>query len=364
MINIFFDNKWNLSFFKNLVISNIKNINFVDISDFDTDCIEQNEYYIGYSHNISDKIIEFKKTLEEKKIDHNKIVGNIYCHNLTNNKYLARKLIPSLNTIYYYPVYSDMKNLPNEINKKMIFKPIEGGGSNGIFVFDNNITNNPYYDNKSNLIGIVEEYINPKFRKFALDGFVYNYEIYHYCISENVYHKSNPEKFDYCLTPVMNLSKSIVKLMWEKYDLILNFLINNGLNNQFCDIEVFLIDEKEIKIEIMEINCRTFTNQLPIFTKLFSDNSMFEISCKLIKNENPNISKNFYDKIIENKDGNVGISKFYYDLNIEDDVIKNENLCYYKIDNFCSHIYSVAETLEICLKNSKIFYEELKSNCI
>ena len=49
MINIFFDNKWNLSFFKNLVISNIKNINFVDISDFDTDCIEQNEYYIGSS---------------------------------------------------------------------------------------------------------------------------------------------------------------------------------------------------------------------------------------------------------------------------------------------------------------------------
>ena len=53
-------------------------------------------------------------------------------------------------------------------------------------------------------------------------------------------------------------------------------MVARGVDNQFVDLEAFVLDapavsegEGSVVIKTMEVNCRTFCNQLPIFSKLF-----------------------------------------------------------------------------------------------
>merc|ERR1712226_725883 len=59
----------------------------------------------------------------------------------------------------------------------------------------------PYLD--PNIVGLSEEYVPAEIRRsvVGIDGFVHDGEIYHYCISDNVYDEKNVEKFDCIVTP-------------------------------------------------------------------------------------------------------------------------------------------------------------------
>ena len=197
---------------------------------------------------------------------------------------------------------------------KSIFKPINSNSSSGIKVIDyNQQIQNEYYKKcifesnvmshchifseikdyfDSSIIGIIEEYIDPLSIKVSVDGFISNKNINHYCISENVYYSDKCEEFNYLVTPCQSINDNEIQKCWELYDKVIKQLINRGLNNQFCDIEMFVIrDRNKFQVKVMEINCRAFSNQLPIFSMLYKENSMFNIAQKLLFKDDVSILK-------------------------------------------------------------------------
>lgn len=124
------------------------------------------------------------------------------------------------------------------------------------------------------IVGLVEAYVHPASCRcvVSIDGFVKDGTIIHYCISDNVYDKDAPEVFDSLITPSQRVGEVEISACWAKYDVIVSDLIRRGVNNQFINIEAFVVNDDgsaeeggggsrgEVKIVCMEVNCRTYCN--------------------------------------------------------------------------------------------------------
>ena len=129
----------------------------------------------------------------------------------------------------------------------------------------------------------MEEYVAPESRRVVvgIDGYVWNGNIYHYGISDNVYKEKEgkPEGFSHLVTPSQRLTAKDIEACWGKCDTVANDLVRRGLNNQFLDVEAFILDdtiEGSIVVKTMEVNARTNANQLPMFSQLFGGDSGFD----------------------------------------------------------------------------------------
>jgi hypothetical protein len=142
----------------------------------------------------------------------------------------------------------------------------------------------PYID--ASLVGLVEEYISPSDRvTVSIDGFVAHGQIHHYCISENIYKDDTPEEFDCLLTPA-RLRGDVAERCWALYNKVATDLVLRGLDNQFLDVEAFILPGD--RVEVMEVNCRTFSNQLPVFCMLFGrTGDMFSAALDLLQDKLP-----------------------------------------------------------------------------
>ena len=382
---LLFTKKWRIEFFETFLIPELDKEIFV-------------EYFDIYQNNFTEtkKILNLEKlhdsfqclglfddamnilSLVLYELNINNLKGtNFLSYQITSNKLCARSLLYGCETVKFDKITNNQENIQN-LGKKSIFKPINSSSSFGIKIIDSNeIIKNPYYQQEiidsnilntcknfkelepyfsESIVGIIEEYIDPKSIKVSVDGFISNKKINHYSISENVYFDNNNEEFDYLVTPSQNISISERIKCWLLYDKVIEQLINRGLNNQFCDIEMFIIrSNKESVIKIMEINCRAFSNQLPIFSMIYSQNSMFNISQKLLFLDEFTISENL------NNNGLIGVCLYRPSIKNKDNIINKHNITYYKVSDDISHIYSIGNDFETIYKNCLDFYDSLKS---
>jgi len=189
------------------------------------------------------------------------------------------------------------------------FKPVAGCGSKGVFycktgdIIANPLkgltagssssdivqklatsyeVTHPFLDNK--LVGLVEEYVNPAGRHIlAFDGFVHNGKIHHYCICDNVYLEEDPEDFDRMVVPSQVAPEGSPAAIagWKLFDEVVGDLVKKGLDNQFVDLETFLLPDG--RVVMMELNCRTDCNPSPLFGRVYgADNDCFSTAIDLL----------------------------------------------------------------------------------
>ena len=259
--------------------------------------------------------------------------ANFLCYQLATNKLACRKLVAGCSSMKAEPVMSDDVNLP-DLGVEGFFKPLAECGSKGVFRVEkgafvanplkgtlNPISKvsdrvkellshvkelEPYNDHK--LVGLVEEYANPeKRRTVSIDGWLHDGKVHHYAISENIYVQGAPEKFDSLVTPAPFVSAAIEKKLWHLYDTVAGDMIRRGLCNQFFDVEAFIFPDGNVAV--MEVNCRTFSNQLPIFGQVF-EYDMFSAAIDLLGNEAPGIDEDAAH-YTPSPNGKIGVCTYY-----------------------------------------------------
>ena len=100
--------------------------------------------------------------------------------------------------------------------------------------------------------------------------------------------EGKPDEFSHLVTPSQRLTTQEIAACWQKYDIICFDLVQHGLNNQFLDVEAFILKQRSstshsedtsinsIVVKTMEVNARTFCNQLPMFSQLFGNETGFD----------------------------------------------------------------------------------------
>ena len=236
-----------------------------------------------------------------------------------------------------------------------------------------------------NIVGIVEEYVDPQNRRsvVSIDGFVCRGEVFHFCISDNVYKVDDPDKFDSLVSPSQRLSECEIRACWAKYDAVLADLLARGVDNQFVDVEAFVlasppdgIANTPVEVRTMEVNCRTFCNQMPIFSRLFGGESgegcMFSAAVDLLLGSKPPISQCFATKVVIPCDSSqnvtacrhVGVCAYAPLLAGCPSLVESESrdATYYGVDGFPAHVYVVsAEGEAAARQRCDDFYAELRT---
>lgn len=61
--------------------------------------------------------------------------------------------------------------------------------------------------------------------------------------------------FDYVVTPSQRLTKSEIKACWDKFDSVIEELIQRGLEKQFIQIEAFVLntDDDHVLVKLLEV---------------------------------------------------------------------------------------------------------------
>jgi hypothetical protein len=254
----------------------------------------------------------------------NNLTGaHFLCCQLAANKLACRKLVDGCDSIQAEGVYSNDEFLPQLVKDEKLltgfFKPLAECGSKGVFKVDENLqvsnplkgTTNPFTRfptkvkelllgpgaNKEtaeedtvhvqfqtelfpyfseNLVGIVEEYCPPTKtrRAVSIDGFIDDRgEIFHYSISDNVYKEDAPEVFDCLSTPARSIDSGLETKLWALYDKVAQDFVRRGVRGQFFDVETFIFQNYHgaTEVGVIEVNCRTFSNMLPIMGWVYGD---------------------------------------------------------------------------------------------
>eukprot|EP00419_Tripos_fusus_P010976 CAMPEP_0172665980 /NCGR_PEP_ID=MMETSP1074-20121228/7552_1 /TAXON_ID=2916 /ORGANISM="Ceratium fusus, Strain PA161109" /LENGTH=445 /DNA_ID=CAMNT_0013482335 /DNA_START=74 /DNA_END=1411 /DNA_ORIENTATION=+ len=269
-------------------------------------------------HACSDPpMLYYSAAVEVLKDEINLTGANFLCNFLASNKLAARRNIKGFDGIKSVVVRSEDECIP-DLTIDGFFKPIAGCGSKGVMKtktgqkIENPLKGTlvdlagasdapkmlelasayeelrPYLDNK--LVGIVEEYMDPaKINVVAFDGFVFDKEVYHFAVLDNIYLEEKPEVLEYCIIPSSFVKKGSREEAngWKLFDTIANDLISRGLDNQFLCLEAFVLPDG--RVEALELNCRTDCNPNAAYSVLFGPdgNDVFSAALDLVARRKP-----------------------------------------------------------------------------
>lgn len=134
---------------------------------------------------------------------------------------------------------------------------------------------------------IVEEYVPPDSltKVVSVDGFLSNGKIVPWCITDNIYWKHRPAVFKGLSVPT-TLEEETQKKIWHVYTWLAETMGKHGFNDQFLDMECFVIGEEQ-KIKVMEINPRMFRMMAPVFHAVLDDGNVYKASLQLAKGVQP-----------------------------------------------------------------------------
>jgi len=341
--------------------------------------------------------------------------SSFLCYYLTTNKFACRSRVAGCGDLKCAPVFRRDARLP-DLGVEGFFKPLAECGSKGVCRYPaGGGTPNPLFappgapapqcslvcdaafvelaaghrelndlgEQTKGIVGLVEEYVHPASRRavVSIDGFVKDGAITHYCISDNVYDKDAPEMFDSLVTPTQRLSKAEISACWAKYDVVVADLVRRGANNQFIDVEAFVLGDDgsaeegggggggAVVIKTMEVNCRTFSNQLPVFSKLFGgeggDGCMISAAIDLLLGETPPIDRSYSETIVipagAGLEGRaVGVCAYLPLLPGCPTVVQSEDAWYYGVGGFDAHVYAFGKSGEAAARaRCEEFYAEL-----
>lgn len=298
---------------------------------------------------------------------------------LCDNKLACHSLIAGCSGIRTQGVTVEQVLLP-DMGGPSFFKPLTGTGATDTFRYEGKSCN-PFFGVREkylqeplvqeqidkdeelricmsgNFVGLVQVYVDPADRKIvSADGFVCNGKIYHYVLSDNMYVPDEPERFLCLVTPSQQLTDPEADRVWELYDKVVGDLVSRGLDNQFVDIEFFVLPSA---VEVMEVNPRTFGNQIPIFSMLFgADCCMFSIALDLLAGDLP--------KLVTPLDcqGLVGVCYYAEPVQGEDSIVEHadKDVIYYPgpYDD-AHHVYAIGRTYDSALQKCVEFHAALTS---
>jgi len=302
---------------------------------------------------------------------------------LATNKLATRKAIAGGDGLRSEGVYSDMEFLP-DLGVDGFFKPIAGCGSKGVFhcktgeqtanplrgcqnqassglveqMAECYTETHPYLDR--NLVGLVEEYVPITSQKvIAFDGFVHEGKIYHYCICDNVYNPDDPTDFDRMTVPsqIAPEGSPAAEAGWKLFDEIVGDLVKKGLNNQWLDLETFLLPDG--RVVMMELNCRTDCNPSPIFGRVFGkEGDCFSTALELLSREAPPASV-----VKPDSQGRVGVILYRAEVKGAPEFAASaDGRClFYNAPGYWSHVFVAGTEGEMKLRDMAIaFHEEMK----
>ena len=107
---------------------------------------------------------------------------------------------------------------------------------------------------------IIEKYIDDKYPRVSVDGYICGDQIKILGVVDSVYYKDDPLKFNYLVSHSVHDSSTLR----EKYMEIIKELKQvTKCDKQIIDVEFFIVEGKPIG---MEINPRVFTNMIPVYT--------------------------------------------------------------------------------------------------
>jgi hypothetical protein len=303
---------------------------------------------------------------------------------LATNKLATRKAIAGGSGLRSEGVYSDMDFVP-DLGVDGFFKPVSGCGSKGVFHCKagekvanplkgcTNLSSSgkveelaaryeetqPYLDR--NLVGLVEEYVPPASQKvLAFDGFVHEGKIHHYCILDNVYHDDDPTDFDRLVVPsqVAPEGSPAAEAGWRLFDEIVGDLVKKGLNNQFVDLEAFLLPDG--RVVMMELNCRTDGNPGPLFGRVFGrEGDCFSTALELLSREAPP------DAVVKpDSQGRLGVILYRQEVRgaPEFEASEDGRCLFYNAPGYWSHVFVVGVEGEMALRQMAVdFYEKMQA---
>ena len=117
------------------------------------------------------------------------------------------------------------------------------------------------------------------------DGCVFEGEIIQWAISDNLYYKTKPSTFIAVAHPTA-LSQSLQTKVWRLFDDVVQRLIGYGFNNQFVNLEVFVLEDGNVKL--MEVNPRAGMN-ISLYSSEVFDQSSMEALLKIGQGIHPGI---------------------------------------------------------------------------
>jgi len=299
---------------------------------------------------------------------------------LATNKLATRHAIAGGDGLKSEGVYSDMEFVP-DLGVDGFFKPVAGCGSKGVFFcksgekivnplkgcVNDESCNAVIHGMASkyeitqkfldkNLVGLVEEYVAPEKRNIiAFDGFVHNGKIHHYCIVDNIYFEDDPEEFDRLTIPSQIVPEGSPAAIagWELFDKVVGDLVAKGLDNQFVDLETFLLPDG--RVEMMELNCRTDCNPSPLFGRVFgAESDCFSTAVDLLSGET--IHKP------ADSQGRIGICLYRPEATgaPEFEASEDGRCLFYNTPGYWCHVFVAGTEGEMALRDMAIsFYEKM-----
>ena len=176
---------------------------------------------------------------------------------ICNDKFVCRDTLQCMKDIPYKICDNNQIDWPEDPNIDLIAKPVGGSGSNGIHkVKHGDIVPN------INENYIVELYIDDKYSRMFVDGYIFNGEIDMLCVADSIYKKDEPTVFDYFSFPSKYENTHIYDKVKQKYIEIVTELHElTKCDNQLIDIEFFIVGDT---VKVMEINPRLGVNHIPM----------------------------------------------------------------------------------------------------
>lgn len=324
--------------------------------------------------------------------------ASFVCFFLATHKLAARRAVAGADGLKCKPVYMDDPMLP-DLGVTGFFKPLAECGSKGVMRVEAGASvANPLKGERSTMftptkltlaksysevapylddttVGLVEEYVLPSCRKVSIDGYVHEGKIHHYMISANIYVEGRPEEFDSLVTPAQSLTQLEIVACWKLYDMVANDMIRRGLDFQFFDVEAFVMPAREGKdkprIEVMEVNCRTFSNQLPVFAKLYGPKScMFSAAVDLLAGRAPPIPADFAEQFMRSAseqtgDIALGVCTYFTAIEGAPTIVQSDDgkAVLYSVPGYPAHVYAFGREQEATRRLCDTFYEQVKSMC-
>merc|ERR1712012_1211907 len=147
-------------------------------------------------------------------------------------------------------------------------------------------------------------------------------------------------------------------------------MVRRGLNWQFFDVEAFLMpplkNSDVPRVEVMEVNCRTFSNQLPIFANMYGPKCcMFAAAVDLLAGRAPPIPANFAEEAMKPPDQQAGDIKLavcaYYAAIPGAPVIYESDdkmAVFSSVPNYPAHVYAYGHDQKATRKLCDDFYEK------
>lgn len=177
---------------------------------------------------------------------------------IANNKYKARSFLKSLKGVPFTLSTNNIVDWPFDISDDLIAKPIHGTGSRNVIKTKHGASLPSIGEDY-----IIEKYIDDRYQRVGVDGYVCGKKIGILCTNDNMYFPDNPIKFHYLGYP--SIHQENPKLKQRFVEVITELVKETGCNNQIFDLEFFAVEGDFV---VMEINPRILANTVPIYEEI------------------------------------------------------------------------------------------------